>query len=130
MPDRRKHTAPTVPGGTRTTVTRQERKAQVLLLKAAGELSAIRTVLLIVHARLGEGPEDTDMGENLIPDSVRVSVRGTIECVVSDSLDSGITALEKAALDTPETLAREWSERLAEQKRLFPERAPRSEREE
>lgn len=118
MPDRRKSTPPKPPGGTRTTVTRQERKAQVLLLKAARELAAIRTVLLILHVRLGELPEDDDMHENREPESVRVSVRGAIECVVSDCLESAIVSLEKAGTDTPETLAREWRDRVAEQKRL------------
>jgi hypothetical protein len=119
MHDRRKSIPPEAPESTtRTTVTRQERKAQVLLLKAARELAAIRSVLLILHTRLGERPEDDDMHENREPDSVRVSVRGTIECVCSDALEGAITSLEKAGTDTPETLAREWRERVAEQKRL------------
>jgi hypothetical protein len=42
MHDRRKSIPPEEPGSTRTVVTRHERKAQVLLLKAARELSAIR----------------------------------------------------------------------------------------
>ena len=113
MPDRKKSIPPT-----RTVVTRQERKAQILLLKAARELSLIRTVLLILHVRLGELPEDDDMHENRMPESVRVSVRGVLECVVSDCLDSAIVSLEKAGTDTPETLAREWRERVAEQERL------------
>jgi hypothetical protein len=118
MHDRRKSIPPEEPGHIRTVVTRQEHKAQILLLKAARELSAIRTVLLILHTRLGELPEDDDMHENRIPDSVRVSVRGTIECVCSDCLESAIASLEKAGTDTPETLAREWRERVAQQKRL------------
>lgn len=119
MPRQQKSTPPEAPESTtRTTVTRQERKAQVLLLRAARELAAIRTVLLVLHVRLGELPEDDDMHENRMPESVRVSVRGVLECVVSDCLEPGITSLEKAGTDTPETLAREWRERVAEQKRL------------
>jgi hypothetical protein len=115
MRDRQKCTPPKPQDLARTVATRAERKAQVVCLKAAGELSAIRTVLLVLHTRLGELPGDADMRENVIPDSVRVSVRGSIECVVSDCLDSAIVSLEKAAQDTPETLAREWRERLKRQ---------------
>lgn len=96
------------------TVTRAERKAQIILLRAAGEIAAVRTLLWIVHVRLGELPEDIDMGEGVIPDSVRFSVRGAIECTAADHLDAAIQALEKTARDTPESLAREWRERRKE----------------
>lgn len=58
------------------------------------------------------------MGEGLISDSVHFSVRGAIECTAVDYLDAAIKALEKAAGDTPESLAREWRERVAERERL------------
>jgi hypothetical protein len=124
MPSRRKSIPPTAPDPNRATVTtlptvtRAERKAQIILLRAAGEIAAVRTLLWVLHVRLGELPEDIDMGEGVIPDSVRFSVRGAIECAAIDHLDAAIRALEKAAGDTPESLAREWRERLAERKRL------------
>lgn len=122
MPDRRKSIPPETPGSTRPplpTVTRQERKAQIILLRAAGQIAAVRTLLWVLHVRLEERlPEDIDMGEGRIPDSVRFSVRGAIECTAVDHLDAAIRALEKAAGDTPESLAREWRERVAERERL------------
>jgi hypothetical protein len=114
MHDRPKCTPPEAPGVTRPAVTRAERRAQIILLRSAEEIAAVRTLLWIVHVKLGERPEDSDMGENLIPDSVRVAVRGTIECVSSDCLDPAIRALEETARETPESLARQWRERLAQ----------------
>jgi hypothetical protein len=122
MRDRRKSIPPKTPKSTTRpplpTVTRAERKAQIILLRAAGEIAAVRTLLWVLHVRLGELlPEDVDMGEGVIPDSVRFSVRGAIECAAIDHLDAAIRALEKAAGDTPESLAREWRERVAERER-------------
>ena len=75
---------------------------------------AIRARLWRLHIRLGEAPEDFDIGEGFVPDSVRYSVRGAIECACTDHLDAAILALDKAARETPESLAREWRERKAE----------------
>lgn len=114
MPARQKSIPPKPPGVTRTVLTRAERRAQIILLRSAEEIAAVRTLLWIVHVKLGELPEDADMGENLIPDSVRVSIRGTIECVSSDCLDPAIAALETTARETPQDLERQWKERLAQ----------------
>jgi len=79
------------------------------------KLCALRARLWIVHHRLGDGPEDDDMDEVRIPDSIRFAVRRAIECANEDHLDSAIQALQKAALETSESLAREWRERRATQ---------------
>lgn len=111
MRDRSKSTASTNPVPTRPPEISKERKAQIRLLRAAGALAAVRTKLWILHVRLGELPEDNDMGEGRIPDSVRFSVRGAIECTAEDHLEPAIRALERAARDTPSTLALEWKKR-------------------
>ena len=108
MPDHPQSTPPETQDRTPPALTGTERKAQVALLRAAGKLAAVRTQLWIQHARLGELPEDDDMGERRIPDSVRFSVRAAIECTAEDHLGAAIRSLEKAARDTPSELAREW----------------------
>jgi hypothetical protein len=118
MPDRPKSTPPEAPGGTRTRVSLAESEAQFELMKAVGKLAVLRARLWSQHKRHGERPEDDEMHENRAPDSVRVSVRGAIECACIDGLDGAIASLDKAARDTPESLAVEWRERVAEQKRL------------
>ena len=114
MHDHAQSTPPETQDLTPPALTRAERKAQIVLLRAAGKLAAVRARLLILYSRLGELPEDDDMGEGRIPDSVRFSVRAAIECTADDHLDAVIQALEKAARDTPSDLAREWRERRQE----------------
>lgn len=113
MPEQPKSTVSEAPGLSRTVPTAAELRAQRALLKVVAELCALRARLWIIHQRLGEGPEDDDMGETRIPDSIRFSVRGAIECAADDHLEAAIQTLQKAARDTPETLAREWREHLA-----------------
>lgn len=109
MHDRPQSIPPDLPA-----VTISERRAQRVLLETAGDLAWIRNRLLALHVRLGERPEDDDMGEGRIPDSPRFSIRGAIECVVEDQLAPAIEALETAARETPRDLHRQWRERLAQ----------------
>jgi hypothetical protein len=113
MPEQRQSTASDAPGLSRIVPTPAELRAQRGLLKVVAKLCALRARLWIIHQRLGEKPEDDDMGEARVPDSIRFSVRGAIECANDDHLETAIQTLQKAARETPETLAREWRERLA-----------------
>lgn len=113
MPDHPQSTPSTAAGDPRRT-TAAERAAQSVLMETAGALATVRNRLWVLHVRLGERPEDDDMGEGRAPDSVRFSIRGAIECVNEDHLDTAILALEKAARDTPASLTREWRKRKAE----------------
>lgn len=54
------------------------------------------------------------MGEGCIPDSVRFSVRATIECVLADDIEPAIASLEATAQETPADLVTEWRQRKAE----------------
>lgn len=114
MRDRSKSIPSTPSDPNQPSVTREERKAQVRLLRAAGEIAAVRTRLWSLYVRLGEHPEDDDMAEGRIPDSISFSVRGAIECTAEDHLAPAIQALEKAARDTPSSLAQEWRRRRQE----------------
>ena len=115
MPEQPKSTASQAPEISPTVPTPAERRAQRALLKGVATLCALRARLWITHLRLGERPEDDDMDETRIPDSIRFSVRRAIECANEDHLEAAIQALQKAALETSEKLAREWRERRAMQ---------------
>lgn len=115
MPKQPKSTASPASEISSTVPTPAERRAQRVLLKVVATLCALRARLWIAHLRLGEKPEDDDMDETRIPDSIRFSVRRAIECANEDHLEAAIHALQKAALETTESLARGWRERRAMQ---------------
>jgi hypothetical protein len=103
----RNHQTPTAPPA----LTDQERAAQEALLRHAETLRGVRDDLLALHTDLGEPPEETEMAEGTRPETVAFSIRGTVECLVSDRLEPAVTSLERTARETPEDLYEEWEER-------------------
>lgn len=94
--------------------TYNEQKAQRELMRAAGRLAAIRAGLWNIHVRLGESPDEDAIAEGEIPETLAFAIRGAIECVNGDDLDSAIHTLEETARLTSGTLRAEWRERVRE----------------
>lgn len=91
--------------------SRREKAAQQTLLEQAQRLRATRIELLALHDHLGEPPDEDQMAEGTLPETVTFSIRGTIECIVSDRLDPAVESLERVAKETAEELYEEWEER-------------------
>ena len=104
---RKTTTAPAPPAA----ITPEEQAAQQALLHHAETLRTVRTGLLALHAGLGEPPDEDQMAEGTRPETVAFSIRGTIECIVSDRLDPAVDSLERVAKETEEELYEEWEER-------------------
>jgi hypothetical protein len=92
-------------------VTSEEQAAQKALLHHAETLRSVRDDLQALHDYLGEPPDEEQMAEGTLPETVTFSIRGTIECLVSDRLDPAVDALERVARETSEVLYEEWAKR-------------------
>ena len=74
-------------------------------------LQTIKAFLEAVYLDLPDPPDAEDMGEGRIPESLTYSLRGDIECALSDHLDPLMKLLKRAAKETPARLIRDWQKR-------------------
>ncbi len=83
MPDRTKSTLliPAPP------ITPEEADAQSVCRTARSMLETVKAFLEAVYSDLPDPLNAEDMGEGRIPESLAYSLRGDIECALSDHLD-------------------------------------------
>ncbi|HWM93573.1 MAG TPA: hypothetical protein VN493_22635 [Thermoanaerobaculia bacterium] len=111
MPDRKKSTPPPVPP-----VTPAEAEAQGICRTARSMLETIKAFLEVAYLNLPDPSDAEDMGEGRIPESLAFSLRGSIECAISDHLDPLMKLLRRAAKETPARLVRDWQKRQGKAK--------------
>jgi hypothetical protein len=92
-------------------ITPAEKEAQSICRTARQMLETIKPFLEVAHSNLPDPPEAEEMGEGRIPESLTFSLRGSIECAISDHLDPLMKLLRRAARETPEKLVNDWLKR-------------------
>lgn len=107
MPDRTKST-PLIPA---PPITPEEADAQGVCRTARSMLETVKAFLEAVYLNLPDPSDAEEMGEGKIPESLTYSLRGDIECALSDHLDPLMKLLKRAARETPARLIRDWQKR-------------------
>lgn len=111
MPDHEKSTPPPAPA-----VTPEEASAQSICRTARSMLETLKAFLEVAHLNLPDPPEAEEMGEGRIPESLAFSLRGSLECAISDHVDPLMKLLRRAAKETPARLIRDWQRRQGKAK--------------
>jgi hypothetical protein len=76
----------------------------------------LRKRVLSLHAGLPEPRDAEDMGDGRIPESLAFSLRGDLECLLTDHLEPAIRILEGAAQVRQEGLDRAWAIRKQQER--------------
>jgi len=92
-------------------LTHGEDEAQSFLRRARELVWFLEFFLDHAHDRLPDPPDAEAMGTGVIPESLTFSLRGAIECAMSDYVDPLNDLLREAVDETPESLIRDWQKR-------------------
>lgn len=107
MPDHPK----SIPSTLAPPITLMEAEAQKIIRATIAMAGLIRYFLEVAYRDLPDPADAEDMGEGRIPESLSYSLRGDIECALSDHLDPLQKLLKRAARETPARLIRDWQKR-------------------
>jgi len=105
-----------MPDQPKSTPSEPEQEAKKVLRSALEALTEAESYLESAYELLPDPPDAEDMGEGRIPESLTFSLRGYIECALSDHLEPLLNLVRRATKETPSRLKREWQTRQRSRK--------------
>jgi len=94
--------------------TPREAEAQRILKRVLELVGLLRWFLEEIHFRLPDPPQAEAMGTGEIPESLTFSLRGSLECGLTDYVKPLQKLIQEAITESPGSLFYDWQERQRE----------------